>query len=122
MLATAFEEERPMTKADLQNLREQLVRQSYLLSDSWSPTATPLTDLGTDLDKQDLSLWSLEHKQRRLMEIAQALQRLEEGTFGRCEGCRRVIPLERLRALPFTRHCIHCARTAEKEEADALSR
>jgi len=41
-----------------------------------------------------------------------ALARLDEGTFGLCETCRRPIAAERLEALPWAAQCIDCARGA----------
>ncbi|MEK6719751.1 MAG: TraR/DksA C4-type zinc finger protein [Chloroflexota bacterium] len=41
-----------------------------------------------------------------------ALARLDEGTFGLCETCRRPIAAERLEALPWAAQCINCARGA----------
>ncbi len=41
---------------------------------------------------------------------ASPLGRAERGTFGRCEGCRRPISVERLRALPRARSCLRCQR------------
>jgi DnaK suppressor protein len=51
----------------------------------------------------------LEGRERHeLDEIDAAQARLESGVFGVCERCGKPIPLERLRALPATRHCIAC--------------
>jgi RNA polymerase-binding transcription factor DksA len=46
-----------------------------------------------------------------LGEANEALTRVESGTFGRCEGCARPIPRNRLGAMPYARHCAPCART-----------
>ena len=37
-------------------------------------------------------------------------QRIERGTFGRCENCERDISRERVEALPYARYCMRCAR------------
>ncbi|HEX9146097.1 MAG TPA: TraR/DksA C4-type zinc finger protein [Candidatus Binatia bacterium] len=44
-----------------------------------------------------------------VQEIDAALQRLLDGSYGRCEACRKKIPIARLRALPATRFCKNCA-------------
>jgi RNA polymerase-binding transcription factor DksA len=44
-----------------------------------------------------------------LDEINAALERIETGTFGRCESCRKPIAKDRLQALPYARFCIACA-------------
>lgn len=46
--------------------------------------------------------------------IREALQRLDDGTYGSCVRCGKEIPLTRLRALPFVRHCLACAQLTEK--------
>ncbi len=54
------------------------------------------------------------HEKRELDEVFTAQARLETGSFGVCEGCRRPIPLARLRAAPTARSCIVCQ--AKEEE------
>lgn len=41
-------------------------------------------------------------------EITEALQRMHDGTYGRCLRCGEQIPLERLDAMPSARHCVTC--------------
>ena len=43
-----------------------------------------------------------------LAEANAALDRLEQGTYGACESCRRPIPLDRLAVLPSCRRCAPC--------------
>ena len=45
---------------------------------------------------------------RALAEIAHALQRMADGTYGRCEGCAAVIPVAHLEQLPANRFCPSC--------------
>lgn len=49
--------------------------------------------------------------QQRLVAIDRALERMEDGTYGTCERCGRVIDEERLDALPMTARCIDHAPT-----------
>jgi DnaK suppressor protein len=44
-----------------------------------------------------------------LEEVEEAIGKLEEGTYGRCEGCGQQIPPLRLEAKPAARYCIDCA-------------
>jgi len=50
-----------------------------------------------------------------LTQVEDALRAIDEGTYGRCEKCGDWIDPARLRALPFTDLCIHCA---SRESAD----
>ena len=50
---------------------------------------------------------------RELNQIEWALARIEQGTYGVCEGCSERIPLGRLNALPYSTMCIECQREME---------
>jgi DnaK suppressor protein len=67
-------------------------------------------DLGTDNYEEEVSIGLLENEDQLLTEIEDALERIEQGTFGRCENCGQEISRERLNALPYARYCIKCAR------------
>jgi DnaK suppressor protein len=41
-------------------------------------------------------------------QIDAALARIEAGTYGRCTGCQRPIPEERLELRPFAGTCVAC--------------
>ncbi|MFF3017324.1 TraR/DksA family transcriptional regulator [Streptomyces sp. NPDC057939] len=44
-----------------------------------------------------------------LEELDRALERLEQGEYGRCEDCGGTIPPERLEIRPAATTCVHCA-------------
>lgn len=44
-----------------------------------------------------------------LVEVEHALAKLDEGTYGSCEGCGGAIAAPRLEAMPAARLCIDCA-------------
>ena len=67
-------------------------------------------DLGTEEFEEELSLTLVENEEQLLAEIDDALDRIEKGTYGRCENCHQEIPRERLEALPYARYCIRCTR------------
>lgn len=46
----------------------------------------------------------------RIRQIDEALQRIEDGTYGSCTNCGNDIPVERLRFLPHASLCVDCAR------------
>ena len=49
-----------------------------------------------------------------LEQIGAALDRIKEGTFGRCEECEKDIPSARLEVLPYARYCVSCAEKLER--------
>jgi DnaK suppressor protein len=44
--------------------------------------------------------------------VARALEKLDDGTYGVCDGCGEPIAPARLAAAPESVHCIACARAA----------
>ena len=56
-------------------------------------------------------------RERRLIKkIHDALQRMENGTYGFCESCGDEIGVARLKARPVTRLCINCKSKQEEDE------
>jgi DnaK suppressor protein len=55
-----------------------------------------------------------------LREIAGALEKLKEGTYGKCERCGKPIGLKRLEAMPSARLCVKCKATEEATSKIAL--
>jgi DnaK suppressor protein len=74
-----------------------------------------LADLGTDNFEQEVAAGLLENEQQVLGAVAAALERLDAGTFGRCEGCGKEIAEERLKAIPYTTRCTACEQRLEEE-------
>ena len=53
-------------------------------------------------------------ERQMLLEIEDALKRLDGGQYGTCLNCSDDIPKARLRAVPWTRYCIDCQEQAEQ--------
>ena len=82
-------------------------------SDS-SRSPTYLAELGTDNYERELALELMENERELIVEIDEALNRLENGTYGICEGSGKRILKTRLAAIPWTRYCVEYARLLEK--------
>lgn len=54
--------------------------------------------------------------------VRQALERLEDGSFGECQNCGETIGAKRLEALPWTPYCITCQEKIENGELEAPGR
>jgi RNA polymerase-binding transcription factor DksA len=68
-----------------------------------------LGDIGSAESEQELGATLLENELYLQREILAAQQRIDQGTFGRCENCGTAITLARLDAIPYARHCHSCA-------------
>jgi DnaK suppressor protein len=62
-----------------------------------------------------------EVESRELREIENALVRMKEGTYGKCESCEKAIAPARLQALPYATLCILCAREDERSRSSGRS-
>jgi len=75
---------------------------------------THLADIGSDNYEQEFTMGLLESERVLLQEIDEALQRIEDGTYGICQGTGKPISKARLRARPWAKYCIEYARMLEK--------
>jgi DnaK suppressor protein len=73
-----------------------------------------MADLGTDSYEIDNIIGLMDSERKILVEIDEALSRIEEGTYGTCQGRGEPIPKERLKAIPWARYCVACATLLEK--------
>jgi len=62
-----------------------------------------------------LNLSDTERKQ--LSKIDEALERIEESTYGSCHMCHKPINKKRLNAVPWALYCVHCQEKKEEESA-----
>ncbi|NLY75086.1 MAG: conjugal transfer protein TraR [Firmicutes bacterium] len=63
--------------------------------------------------EKDLALWNNYHEM--LLRVDEALDRIAEGGYGKCEKCGREIEIERLEAIPYTTFCVECRRQEEDQ-------
>lgn len=57
-----------------------------------------------------------EKEQNELIEIEEALTRIEEGVYGKCVSCGKDIDPKRLLAIPETKKCIYCKQLEERNK------
>lgn len=74
-------------------------------------------EVGTDNFDRETALNIASGEASRLQEVADALARIETGSYGTCEGCEAEIPRKRLEVFPAARYCIECQSRLEKEGA-----
>jgi DnaK suppressor protein len=75
-----------------------------------------LADLGSDNFEQELTLSLVGSEKEALDKIEVALERIAEGSYGKCEECGKKIPESRLEAIPYTAVCVQCASVQEQQQ------
>jgi DnaK suppressor protein len=78
--------------------------------------ATHMADIGTDTSEMEFMGNILSSEQKIIFEIDEALLRIDEGTYGKCSECNRVINKKRLEILPYARYCKRHEEEKEKTE------
>jgi DnaK suppressor protein len=88
---------------------------------SKSPDGFPDPTDRASLESDRALILRMRDRDRKLLtKIDKAVNRLDTGTYGRCEECGDEIGLERLRARPVTTLCIACKSDQEARERPGL--
>jgi DnaK suppressor protein len=74
-------------------------------------------ETGTDNFERETALNIATGETERLKDVADAIKRIEDGSFGVCEGCDEPIAKKRLEVFPAARYCIKCKSKIEKDGA-----
>jgi DnaK suppressor protein len=104
----------------LLKMREDLVHE--IARRSKATTEPGAQDIGDVLDSvseertRELDMILTDREKRKLLQIDDALDRIEDGTYGQCEECGVKIPRARLKVLPFAKFCVECQEKNEREE------
>jgi DnaK suppressor protein len=71
-------------------------------------------DSGSKTAERDAATSLLRTLHDRRTQAEHAMQRLDDGTYGNCEGCSSPIPVERLEVFPSATTCVHCKQNRER--------
>lgn len=74
------------------------------------------TDRASHESNRNFELRIRDREHKLIKKIKEAMERLDNGTYGVCETCGEDISIERLKARPVTTQCIACKTKAEKME------
>ena len=116
-----------MKRADVSRFKGILEEQKKRLLDSVQKTVDqdlklPSEDLPDEVDLASTELsqsitFRLRDRERVLLQkIEDALSRIENNQFGKCETCGDEIEMKRLEARPVTTLCIGCKEEQEQKE------
>ncbi len=109
----------------LQEIRKKLTKQrEELISDAGIaltalPDETVFPELGdqasAEIDRN--FMLKLKGRERKLLKkIDEAIEKIDNGTYGICDSCGEEINIKRLEARPVTTMCIECKTEQEEEE------
>jgi DnaK suppressor protein len=73
-----------------------------------------VADMGTKAFSRDQEFALALSIRARMDQVERAMERLDEGTYGRCERCSEDIPVARLTAFPSVTLCVRCKSLSER--------
>lgn len=116
-----LEQDKEFFKKILLDMRQKLIDE---ISESrFSESLVPSSDIGDLIDQagdereRELSLLLTSREKEKLSAINEALEKIEEGTYGICEECGERIGLGRLKVMPLARLCVSCQSKFEEEQS-----
>lgn len=115
-----------MHERDLESFKHLLAdRRKELLSDAERTVSRMTTgkenfpepaDRAALESDRNATLRIRDRERKLLAKIEEALERIDDGSYGICEACGEDISVERLRARPVTTLCIQCKSDQEERE------
>ncbi|HSB72559.1 MAG TPA: TraR/DksA family transcriptional regulator [Candidatus Methylomirabilis sp.] len=76
-----------------------------------------IADQATSAYTKEFLLSIGDAERRMLKQVDEALNKIQQETYGLCESCGELINERRLEALPFARLCITCQEEEERAKA-----
>lgn len=124
--ATAATDGRRAGAARTEDLRHALRERLHELGAEYAEAVAEMTmagvvdsgddvaDLGTKAFNRDQEFALALSIRTRMEQFERALERLDEGRYGMCEGCGDEIPVARLSAFPSATLCVGCKSATER--------
>ena len=73
-------------------------------------------EAASDYANLTMNLNLAERDSKYLVQLEDALDRINKGTYGICTVCKKLIPMVRLEAVPTTTKCVECKNEVKKRE------
>jgi DnaK suppressor protein len=97
---------------DMSSMEREALRASG--STNLSNLPLHMADMGTDNYEQEFTLGLMEKDRKLLRDLNDSLAKIQNGTYGLCEGTGKPISKARLEASPWARYSIEYARKLER--------
>jgi RNA polymerase-binding transcription factor len=103
-------------KSILESLRQVLEQPLRRRDEIAVETCPDAIDQVQHASNRELAIRQIEFDSNRLRNLRQAIQRIEEGTYGACIHCGADISVKRLEAVPWTACCLDCQNSVEHQQ------
>jgi len=106
-------------KIQLEEMKEKIISDvEQTLSDMTTQTGNipDPNDRATVESDRSFELRIRDRERKLMNKIEEALGRIDDGSYGVCEGCGEEIAVKRLEARPVAKFCIDCKTSQEQRE------
>lgn len=107
-------------KKNLLKMREELLKEIDAGIKSQRDVAErDVGDFYDDVDiEKDRQMYHMlgERERQKIRAIDEALKKIEDNEYGRCEECGEKINKNRLKVVPFARYCVNCQSEIERRQ------
>jgi len=107
---------RGLLNEKLDELLAEAERTVDVMTDAKAENFPDPTDRASLESNRNFTLRIRDRERKLIVKINEALARIDDGTFGKCEECGESIGIERLKARPVTTACIDCKSLQEAHE------
>ncbi|MCD6518424.1 MAG: TraR/DksA C4-type zinc finger protein [Anaerolineae bacterium] len=104
-------------EAERERLRAEIARSDLSTGEKRTGYSTHMADDATIAFEQAKNVSLRRSQEALLAEVEDALKRMENGTYGICQRCGRMIDLARLKAMPTAALCLACQELLEQRRA-----
>lgn len=99
-----------------QELVLEIAKRSKVSTQGVMPDIGDILDSVTEERTRELDMILTDREKKKLGQIDDAIDRIEDGTYGQCDECSLKIPKGRLKVVPFAKYCVECQEKLEREE------
>jgi len=92
-----------------------LMKSQKDISGDMSGYSIHMADMATDNYEREFNLGIVSDERKIILEIEDAVKRIEDKAYGDCHLCKKPIAKTRLSAIPYARYCRKCKEQIEKE-------
>ena len=99
---------------EIKSIAQEAAKSPRDASGDLSAYTVHMADMAADTYERELSMNIISSEQEVLYQIDDALKRLDDGSYGICQQCNKLITMSRLKAVPYASLCISCQKAKEQ--------
>ena len=116
-LRKALEERKAQIEGDVSYMADEIRAIGIDQDDENGGLGNHIAEDGSNVSEAERLIIVSEDLQNILNQVNSALERMDQGTFGVCQRCKKPIAIARLEAFPYVAYCIECQEILERQQA-----